>query len=82
MAQDVQHLCRRYDEWTKRIPGNRQVDERQANLQKLQAMIAEMQEENRLHGKTSAERKKQFDQIFEQGMQLEQRIRDEPIFEE
>ncbi|RDW90478.1 uncharacterized protein DSM5745_02253 [Aspergillus mulundensis] len=79
-AQRILILRKSYDEQTEKITSNRLLkprEDQQANLQKLQAEIAELENESRDYAKTWAERREQFGRIVEEGMQLRRLIRDE-----
>ncbi|KAL4807384.1 Tho complex subunit 7-domain-containing protein [Aspergillus unguis] len=79
-AQRIMVLRKGYDEQTEKITSNRLLkprEDQQANLQKLQAEIAELEKESKDYAKTWAERREQFGRIVEEGMQLRRLIRDE-----
>ncbi|KAL4777540.1 Tho complex subunit 7-domain-containing protein [Aspergillus nidulans var. acristatus] len=79
-AQRILALRKSYDEQTEKITSNRLLkprEDQQANLQKLQAEIAELEKESKEYAKTWAERREQFGRIVEEGMQLRRLIRDE-----
>lgn len=79
-AQQLLTLRKSYDELADKIISNRLLKPRQdqkANLQKLQAEIAELENESKEYAKTWAERREQFGRIVEEGMQLRRLIRDE-----
>lgn len=79
-AQRILILRKSYDEQTEKITSNRLLkprEDQQANLQKLQAEIAELENESKDYAKTWAERREQFGRIVEEGMQLRRLIRDE-----
>lgn len=79
-AQRVLALRKGYDDMAEKIISNRLLkprEDQQANLQKLQAEIADLEEESKDYAKTWAERREQFGRIVEEGMQLRRLIRDE-----
>ncbi|KAL4938177.1 hypothetical protein BDV06DRAFT_201489 [Aspergillus oleicola] len=79
-AQRILVLRKGYDEQTEKITNNRLLkprEDQQANLQKLQAEIADLENESKEYAKTWAERREQFGRIVEEGMQLRRLIRDE-----
>ncbi|KAL5335965.1 Tho complex subunit 7-domain-containing protein [Aspergillus crustosus] len=79
-AQRLLALRKSYDELTEKITSNRLLkprEDQQANLQKLQAEIAELENESKDYATTWAERREQFGRIVEEGMQLRRLIRDE-----
>ncbi|KAI9374029.1 Tho complex subunit 7-domain-containing protein [Aspergillus egyptiacus] len=79
-AQRLLNLRKTYDELTDKITSNRLLkprEDQQANLQKLQAEIAELERESKDYATTWAERREQFGRIVEEGMQLRRLIRDE-----
>ncbi|PTU18603.1 hypothetical protein P175DRAFT_0511065 [Aspergillus ochraceoroseus IBT 24754] len=79
-AQRLLALRKSYDELTDKITSNRLLkprEDQQANLQKLQAEIAELERESKDYAMTWTERREQFGRIVEEGMQLRRLIRDE-----
>ncbi|KAL2832891.1 Tho complex subunit 7-domain-containing protein [Aspergillus cavernicola] len=79
-AQRLLTLRKSYDMLTEKITSNRLLkprEDQQANLQKLQAEIAELERESRDYATTWAERREQFGRIVDEGMQLRRLIRDE-----
>ncbi|KAL2872660.1 uncharacterized protein BJX67DRAFT_340047 [Aspergillus lucknowensis] len=79
-AQRLLALRKGYDELTEKITSNRLLkprEDQQANLQKLQAEIAELEKQSKDYAETWAERREQFGRIVEEGMQLRRLIRDE-----
>ncbi|KAL4874620.1 Tho complex subunit 7-domain-containing protein [Aspergillus karnatakaensis] len=79
-AQRLLALRKSYDELTEKITSNRLLkprEDQQANLQKLQAEISDLENESKDYAKTWAERREQFGRIVDEGMQLRRLIRDE-----
>ncbi|KAJ5707307.1 hypothetical protein N7488_007108 [Penicillium malachiteum] len=79
-AQRLLALRKSYDELAEKITRNRLLkprEEQQANLQKLQLEISDLEKESKDYAKTWAERREQFGRIVEEGMQLRRLIRDE-----
>lgn len=79
-AQRVLAMRKNYDDLTEKITANRLLkprEDQQANLQKLQVEITELEKESKDYAKTWAERREQFGRIVEEGMQLRRLIRDE-----
>ncbi|KAN0082237.1 Tho complex subunit 7 domain containing protein [Elaphomyces granulatus] len=79
-AQRTLALRKTYDELAEKITSNRLLrprEDQEANLQKLQAEILELEKESREYAKTWSERREQFGRIVEEGMQLRRLIRDE-----
>ncbi|KAE8145480.1 Tho complex subunit 7-domain-containing protein [Aspergillus avenaceus] len=79
-AQRLLALRKSYDDLAEKITSNRLLkprEDQQANLQKLQAEITELEKESKDYAKTWAERREQFGRIVEEGMQLRRLIRDE-----
>ncbi|KAJ5088014.1 hypothetical protein N7456_011630 [Penicillium angulare] len=79
-AQRLLALRKSYDDLSDKITRNRLLkprEEQQANLQKLQLEITELEKESKDYAKTWAERREQFGRIVEEGMQLRRLIRDE-----
>ncbi|KAJ5933530.1 hypothetical protein N7454_005859 [Penicillium verhagenii] len=79
-AQRLLSLRKTYDDLADKITSNRLLkprEDQQANLQKLQLEITELDKESKDYAKTWAERREQFGRIVEEGMQLRRLIRDE-----
>ncbi|PYH45826.1 uncharacterized protein BP01DRAFT_422891 [Aspergillus saccharolyticus JOP 1030-1] len=79
-AQRLLALRKSYDELADKITSNRLLkprEDQQANLQKLQAEITDLEKESKEYAQTWAERREQFGRIVEEGMQLRRLIRDE-----
>ena len=79
-AQRLLALRKSYDDLADKITSNRLLkprEDQQANLQKLQVEIADLERESKDYAKTWAERREQFGRIVEEGMQLRRLIRDE-----
>ncbi|OJJ67441.1 hypothetical protein ASPBRDRAFT_69078 [Aspergillus brasiliensis CBS 101740] len=79
-AQRLLALRKSYDELAEKITSNRLLkprEDQQANLQKLQAEITELEKESKEYAHTWSERREQFGRIVEEGMQLRRLIRDE-----
>ncbi|EAW06322.1 uncharacterized protein ACLA_080060 [Aspergillus clavatus NRRL 1] len=79
-AQRLLALRKSYDDLAEKITSNRLLrprEDQQANLQKLQAEIADLEKESKEYATTWAERREQFGRIVEEGMQLRRLIRDE-----
>ncbi|GAD99591.1 hypothetical protein NFIA_083880 [Paecilomyces variotii No. 5] len=79
-AQRTLALRKTYDELAEKITSNRLLkprEDQEANLQKLQAEITELEKESKEYAKTWSERREQFGRIVEEGMQLRRLIRDE-----
>ncbi|KAH8425584.1 uncharacterized protein LDX57_003334 [Aspergillus melleus] len=79
-AQRLLALRKSYDELAERITSNRLLkprEDQQANLQKLQAEITDLEKESKDYATTWAERREQFGRIVDEGMQLRRLIRDE-----
>ncbi|KAA8652340.1 hypothetical protein EYZ11_008171 [Aspergillus tanneri] len=79
-AQRLLALRKSYDDLADKITSNRLLkprEDQQANLQKLQTEITELEKESRDYATTWAERREQFGRIVEEGMQLRRLIRDE-----
>ncbi|RAK95185.1 uncharacterized protein BO80DRAFT_394529 [Aspergillus ibericus CBS 121593] len=79
-AQRLLALRKSYDELAEKITSNRLLkprEDQQANLQKLQAEITELEKESKEYAQTWGERREQFGRIVEEGMQLRRLIRDE-----
>lgn len=80
VAQNTLALRKTYDDLTEKITGNRLLrprEDQQANLEKLQAEILDLEKESKEYAKTWSERREQFGRIVEEGMQLRRLIRDE-----
>ena len=79
-AQQTLAIRKSWDELSEKITGNRLLkprDEQQANLEKLNNEIAELERESKDYAETWVERREQFGKIMEEGMQLRKLIRDE-----
>lgn len=79
-AQRALAMRKSYDDLAEKITSNRLLkprEDQQANLEKLQLEIAELEKESKDYAKTWAERRDQFGRIVEEGMQLRRLIRDE-----
>ncbi|CAI7648534.1 unnamed protein product [Penicillium manginii] len=79
-AQRLLALRKSYDELADKITSNRLLkprEDQQANLQKLESEITELEKESKDYAMTWAERREQFGRIVEEGMQLRRLIRDE-----
>lgn len=79
-AQKTLALRTTYDDLTEKITSNRLLrprEDQQANLEKLQAEILDLEKESKEYAKTWSERREQFGRIVEEGMQLRRLIRDE-----
>lgn len=79
-AQRVLAMRKSYDELAEKITSNRLLkprEDQQANLQKLQVEIADLEKESKDYAETWTERREQFGRIVEEGMQLRRLIRDE-----
>lgn len=79
-AQRLLALRKSYDDLADKITSNRLLkprEDQQANLQKLQAEIVELEKESKEYAATWSERREQFGRIVEEGMQLRRLIRDE-----
>ena len=79
-AQKTLALRKTYDELAEKITSNRLLrprEDQHANLDKLNAEIAELERESHEYTHTWAERRLQFGKIIEEGMQLRRLIRDE-----
>lgn len=79
-AQRTLALRKEYDELAEKITSNRLLrprEDQHANLEKLNAEIAELERESQEYAQTWAERRQQFGRIIEEGMQLRRLIRDE-----
>jgi hypothetical protein len=79
-AQKTLALRKTYDELAEKITSNRLLrprEDQEANLEKLQAEILELQKESKEYAKTWSERREQFGRIVEEGLQLRRLIRDE-----
>ncbi|KAK2750737.1 hypothetical protein FQN57_002810 [Myotisia sp. PD_48] len=79
-AQKTLALRKTYDELADKITSNRLLrprDDQQANLEKLHAEIAKLENESLEYAHTWEERKEQFGRIVEEGMNLRRLIRDE-----
>jgi len=79
-AQKTLALRKTYDELAEKITSNRLLrprEDQHANLDKLNAEIADLERESRDYAHTWAERRQQFGRIIEEGMHLRRLIRDE-----
>lgn len=79
-AQRLLALRKTYDDLADKITSNRLLkprEDQQANLQKLQMEITELEKESKDYATTWADRREQFGRIVEEGMQLRRLIRDE-----
>jgi hypothetical protein len=79
-AQKTLALRKTYDDLAEKITSNRLLrprEDQQANLEKLQAEILDLEKESKEYAKTWSERREQFGRIVEEGMQLRRLIRDE-----
>ena len=79
-AQKSLAVQKTYDELAEKITSNRLLRSREdqnANLTKLNAEIAELEQESRDYAQTWGERRAQFGRIIDEGMHLRRLIRDE-----
>ena len=79
-AQQTLATRKTYDQLADRITSNRALkprDEQQRTIEKLQAEIAELEQESQEYAKTWGERREQFGKIVDEGRQLLRLIRDE-----
>ncbi|OJD14221.1 hypothetical protein AJ78_05407 [Emergomyces pasteurianus Ep9510] len=79
-AQKTLALRKTYDDLAEKITSNRLLrprEDQQANLQKLHAEIAQLEQESKEYAQTWGERREQFGRIVEEGMNLRRLIRDE-----
>lgn len=79
-AQRFLALRKSYDDLAEKITSNRLLkprEDQQANLQKLQAEILDLEKESTEYAATWSDRREQFGRIVEEGMQLRRLIRDE-----
>ena len=79
-AQKTLALRKTYDELAEKITSNRLLrprEDQHANLEKLNAEIAELEKESKDYAQTWSERREQFGRIIEEGMHLRRLIRDE-----
>ena len=79
-AQKTLALRKTYDELAEKITSNRLLrprEDQNANLAKLNAEIAELEQESKDYAQTWAERRAQFGRIIDEGMHLRRLIRDE-----
>lgn len=73
-------LRKEYDDLAEKITSNRLLrprEDQHANLEKLDAEIAELERESQEYAHTWSERREQFGKIIDEGMQLRRLIRDE-----
>ncbi|KAL1310922.1 hypothetical protein AAFC00_001147 [Neodothiora populina] len=79
-AQRTLALRKEYDALANKITSNRMLkprEEQHANLEKLNAEIADLEQEGHDYAQTWAERKEQFDKIMSEGRQMLRIIRGE-----
>lgn len=79
-ARRTLELRKGWDDLSEKITGNRMLrprEDQQANLERLQAEIAELERESQDYAQTWAERREQFGRIIKEGMELRRLIRDE-----
>ncbi|KAI9788334.1 MAG: hypothetical protein M1833_003017 [Piccolia ochrophora] len=79
-AQKTLALRKTWDELTEKITNNRMLrprEDQHANLEKLNAEIADLERESKEYAYTWAERREQFGRIIHEGMELRRLIRDE-----
>ncbi|OAX82451.1 hypothetical protein ACJ72_03201 [Emergomyces africanus] len=79
-ARKTLALRKTYDDLAEKITSNRLLrprEDQQANLQKLHAEIAQLEQESKEYAQTWGERREQFGRIVEEGMNLRRLIRDE-----
>ncbi|EEH37123.1 hypothetical protein PAAG_07541 [Paracoccidioides lutzii Pb01] len=79
-AQRTLALRKTYDDLAEKITSNRLLrprEDQEANLQKLHAEIAQLEQESKEYAQTWGERREQFGRIVEEGMNLRRLIRDE-----
>lgn len=79
-AQKTLALRKSYDELADKITSNKMLkprDDQKANIDKLNAEIAELERESKEYAQTWSERREQFGRIVDEGMQLRRLIRDE-----
>ena len=79
-VQKTLALRKTYDELAEKITNNRLLrprEDQHANLDKLNAEIADLERESRDYAQTWTERRQQFGRIIEEGMQLRRLIRAE-----
>ncbi|OCK81512.1 hypothetical protein K432DRAFT_434089 [Lepidopterella palustris CBS 459.81] len=79
-AQKTLALRKTYDELAEKITSNRMLrprEDQNAQVEKLNAEIEELEQESRDYASTWAERRDQFGRIVEEGKQLLRLIRDE-----
>ncbi|MCJ1473392.1 hypothetical protein MMC13_002043 [Lambiella insularis] len=79
-SQKTLALRKTYDELAEKITSNRLLrprEDQNANLEKLNAEIADLERESSEYAQTWTERRQQFGRIIEEGMQLRRLIRDE-----
>ena len=79
-SQKTLAMRKSYDELADKITSNRLLrprEDQHANLEKLNAEIAELERESKDYAQTWAERRSQFGRIIDEGMHLRRLIRDE-----
>ena len=79
-AQKTLALRKTYDELAEKITSNRMLrprEDQHANLDKLNAEIADLEKESQEYAQTWSERRAQFGRIIDEGIQLRRLIRDE-----
>lgn len=79
-ARKTLALRKVYDDLAEKITSNRLLrprEDQHANLEKLNAEIAELERESKEYAQTWAERREQFGRIIDEGMHLRRLIRDE-----
>ncbi|KAI9824891.1 MAG: hypothetical protein M1832_001496 [Thelocarpon impressellum] len=79
-AQKTLAVRKTWDELTEKITSNRMLRPRKdqhANLDKLNAEIAELEAESKAYAETWSERREQFGRIVKEGMEMRRLIRDE-----
>ncbi|KAI9843835.1 MAG: hypothetical protein M1837_006096 [Sclerophora amabilis] len=79
-ARKAMAVRKTWDELTEKITNNRMLrprEDQHANLEKLNAEIADLERESREYAQTWAERREQFGRIMKEGMELRRLIRDE-----
>ena len=79
-AQRTLETRKTWDTLTEKITSNKALkprEEQRANLEKLEAEIAELESESKNYARTWVERREQFGRIVEEGRQMLRLIRDE-----